>query len=72
MLTEQQYASLKRESRVSGVSRSEIVRRALEEAFGLEEPARVRGVELKLGLWRDPDAAAVGRRLRRRFRLRRR
>jgi hypothetical protein len=71
MLTESQYSALSRESRVSGVSRSEIVRRALDEAFGIEEPTRVRGIELKLGLWRDPDAAAVGRRLRRFWRRKR-
>jgi hypothetical protein len=72
MLTQAQFDALARESRASGVSKSKIVRRALEDALGVEDPMRVRGVELKLGIWRDPDGAAVGRRLARlRFRRKR-
>ncbi len=70
-LTERQYEFLSFEAYVSGLTRGELVRRALEHTYPLRERPRVGGIELNVGLFRDPDAAIVGRRLRRRFTLRR-
>lgn len=65
MLTQAQYDALKREAGISSISMGEYVRRALNAVLGIEEPRRVRGVEVKLAVWREPDAAVVGKRLRR-------
>jgi hypothetical protein len=63
MLDEDQYAYLVGESKRTGLSRSELVRRALDETFRPEARKRVRGFDLGFGIWRSPDAAVAGRRI---------
>jgi hypothetical protein len=61
-LTDEQYAFLRVESHVTGLPMAELVRRALELAYPAAERPRVRGWDFRLGVWRRPDAAVVGRR----------
>ena len=63
MLDEDQYAYLVAEASRTGLSRSELVRRALDETFRPEARKRVRGFDLGFGVWRSPDAAVAGRRV---------
>lgn len=67
-LEDSQYAVLTAESARSSVSVAELIRRAIDGAFGLDESRRTGGLELSLGVWRRPDAAVVGRRSGVRFR----
>ena len=62
MLTDEQYAFLKRESQRTGLSAAELVRRALDAGYRPEQRPRVRGFDVSLGVWRSPDAAVTGRR----------
>jgi hypothetical protein len=62
MLTDAQYAYLKRESARTGLSMGELVRRALDASYRPEARRRIRGFDVGLGVWRTPDAALVGRR----------
>lgn len=64
VLTDDQYTFLRAESARSGLSMSELVRRAVDYADRPERRPRVGGFEVALGLWKRPDAATVGRRLR--------
>ena len=64
-LREEQHDFLSRESARSGLSLAELVRRALDTAYDLRPRARVKGYELSVAVWREPDAAIVGRELRR-------
>jgi hypothetical protein len=61
-LEDHQYRQLRRESERSSLTMAELVRRALDKAYGSNEERRIPGVELSVGLWRRPDAALVGRR----------
>lgn len=61
-LTDRQHAMLKEESARTGLPISELVRRAVDAVYRPNARFRARGLELSLGLWRDPDAATVGRR----------
>ena len=61
-LEDAQYDALTLESERSSLSVAELIRRAIDGAFGFDEPRRTRGVELSFGVWRRPDAAVVGRR----------
>ncbi len=63
MLESEQYAYLIDESLRTGLSRSELVRRAVDATFRPEARKRVRGFDVGFGVWRDPDASVVGRRL---------
>jgi hypothetical protein len=63
MLEPEQAAFLIAESVRTGLSRSELVRRALDETFRPEARFRVRGFDLGFGIWRSPDAAIAGRRV---------
>ncbi len=47
----------------TGLSRSELVRRALDETFRPEARFRVGGFDIGFGVWRSPDAAIAGRRV---------
>ena len=58
-----QYELLVAESRATDLALAELVRRAVDIAFQPEKRPKVRGFEFKLGLWRDPDAAVVARRV---------
>jgi hypothetical protein len=62
MLDPEHVAYLVWESHRTGLSRSELVRRALDETFRPEARKRVRGFDVGFGLWRSPDAAVAGRR----------
>jgi hypothetical protein len=61
-LTDEQLAFLREESHLTGLSMAELVRRALDLAYPTRARPRVRGWDLRLGVWRRPDAAVVGRR----------
>ena len=61
-LTERQYAFLFSERERTGLSVAELLRRAVDETYRLEERPRVRGFDVAVGVWRRPDAAVVGRR----------
>jgi hypothetical protein len=63
LLEEEQFAYLAAESARTGLSRSELVRRALDETFRPEARRRLRGFDVSFGLWREPDAALAGRRV---------
>jgi hypothetical protein len=63
MLEPEQVDFLIAESLRTGLSRSELVRRALDETFRPEARFRVRGFDLGIGVWRSPDAAIAGRRV---------
>lgn len=64
MLTADQLDVLKHEAGRSGLSMGELVRRAVDNVYRLESRRRVRGFELSTALWRELDAAVVGRRVR--------
>jgi len=63
MLEPEQVEYLIGESLRTGLSRSELVRRAIDETFRPEARIRVRGFDLGIGVWRSPDAAVAGRRI---------
>jgi hypothetical protein len=60
-LPDRQYELLRSESLRSSLSMAELVRRAIDSAYRPRARPVVRGIELSLGLWRQPDAAVVGR-----------
>jgi hypothetical protein len=64
ILTDEQHAFLRGEAERTGLSMGELVRRALDYAYRLEDRKRVGGFEVALGIWKRPDAALIGRRLR--------
>ena len=61
-LTDEQHEFLRSESHLTGLSVAELVRRALEVAYPEAERPRIRGWDVRLGVWRRPDAAVAGRR----------
>jgi hypothetical protein len=61
-LTDDQYEFLADEAHRTGLSRAELVRRALDASYRPAERPRVRGFDFSLGIWRSPDAAVAGRR----------
>jgi len=63
-LTDRQHARLLDEAWRSGLSMAELVRRAVDAVYRPSARATVGGFELNVGLWRRPDAAIAGRRLR--------
>lgn len=62
-LTDRQHALLLDEAFRSGLSLAELVRRAVDCVYRPYQPPRVGGVEVSIGVWRRPDAAVVGRRV---------
>lgn len=70
VLRDEQYEFLHFERSRTGLPVSELIRRAVDFAYMPEARRRVAGYEVNLGVWRDPDAAAIGRRLRPRWRRR--
>ena len=64
MLTDRQHAFLRDESWRTGLPMAELVRRAVDKTYRPHSRPTVKGLEISLGLWRRPDAAVVGRRVR--------
>jgi hypothetical protein len=62
LLTSRQHELLVDESERSGLAMAELIRRAVDHTYRRDSRARVRGVEISLGVWRRPDAAVAGRR----------
>lgn len=54
-LTDEQYAVLKRESRRTGVSLAELVRRALARVYGAPERSSAEALHESFGAWKDRD-----------------
>ena len=54
-LTDDQYATLKRESARTGVSLAELVRRAVARVYGRRGSQSVDGFEASFGAWKDRD-----------------
>ena len=65
MLDDRQYLVLRDEAARSGLTMSELVRRAVDTTYRPYSRRRFRGVELSVGAWVRPDEAVVGRRVRR-------
>ena len=63
-LQDRQHAFLADESNRTGLSIAELVRRAIDTTYRPDIRPVVHGFELSLGLWRRPDAAVAGRRVR--------
>jgi hypothetical protein len=62
IFTDRQHAFLVEESRRTGLSMGELVRRAVDGVYRPFDRPRIGGFELNVGIWRQPDAAVVGRR----------
>jgi hypothetical protein len=64
LLTDRQHAKLHDESERTGLPLGELLRRAVDHTYRDRARPTVRGFELSLGVWRRPDAAVAGRRVR--------
>ena len=63
-LRDEQRSYLLNESARSGLSMSELIRRAVDATYPIATRRQVGGFEVNVGLWRRLDAAVTGRRLR--------
>ena len=63
-LEDAQHDLLRAEATVSGVSMAELIRRAIDQVYRPWVRPTVRGFEVNVGLWKRPDAAVIGRRVR--------
>jgi len=63
-LTDAQHALLKAEAAVAGISMAELIRRAVDHVYRPWVRPKVQGYEVNLAVWKRPDAAVVGRRVR--------
>jgi len=63
MLAPEQFVFIANEALRTGLSRSELVRRAIDETYRPEARRRVAGFDIGFGIWRAPDAAVAGRRV---------
>jgi hypothetical protein len=61
-LTDRQYDVLNGEANRTGLSMAELVRRLVDRAWTPGRRPKVNGFEVSVGLWKQPDAAVVGRR----------
>jgi hypothetical protein len=61
-LTDRQHGFLRDESDRTGLSLAELVRRAVDRTYRPHSRPKVGGFELSVGVWRERDAAGVGRR----------
>jgi hypothetical protein len=68
-VTDRQLQTLRVESDRTGLSVSELIRRAIDATFRPGSRVRLRGLEISVGVFREPDAAAAGRRRQRRVQL---
>jgi hypothetical protein len=62
LVTETQREVLVAEADRTGLSVTELVRRAIDRVYRPDARPRAAGFELSVGVWRRPDAAVVGRR----------
>jgi hypothetical protein len=62
LVTDGQKAVLDAEANRTGLSVTELVRRAIDAAYRPKSRPRLNGIEISVGLWRRPDAAVAGRR----------
>jgi hypothetical protein len=62
LVTERQHEALVTEANRTGLSVTELVRRAIDNSYRPDSRPRAGGFEVSLGLWRRPDAAIAGRR----------
>jgi hypothetical protein len=62
-LDDWQHAFLREEARRTGLSMAELVRRAVDATYRPYRRPRLAGYEVSLGVWRRPDAALAGRRV---------
>lgn len=60
-LTDSQYEQLRAESDRSDLPMAELIRRAVDAVYRPNSRVRVGGLELNVGIFRQPDAAVVGR-----------
>ena len=61
-LTDRQHAFLRDEAARTGLSMSELIRRAIDTTYRQHARPRLAGYELSFGLWKRPDVALAGRR----------
>ena len=61
MLSDRQYALLRYEALRSGLSIAELMRRGVDQTYQPKRRPVVRGYEVGVSLWRQPDVAVVGR-----------
>ena len=59
-----QWRLLKEESVRSSISMAELIRRAIDHTYRPYFRARIRGYEINFGIWKRPDSAIAGRRVR--------
>jgi hypothetical protein len=59
---ERHYVFLREEAALSGLPMAELIRRALDFTYLDEGRPKIKGWQASIGLWRNPDAAVVGRR----------
>jgi hypothetical protein len=64
-LTDEQHAYLLAEADVSGLSMAELIRRAVDHVYRPWVRPRVSGWDVNFGVFRRPDAAVIGRRVKR-------
>jgi hypothetical protein len=60
-VTERQYRLIVEESVRTGLSMATLVRRAIDSTYRPAQRHRLKGYVLSFGVWREPDAAFVGR-----------
>jgi hypothetical protein len=66
-LRDRQYDLLMDESIRSGVSMAELIRRAIDHVYRPWIRPKAKGYEVSVAVWKRPDAAVLGRRVRSRL-----
>jgi hypothetical protein len=64
MLSDRQLSLLRDESGRTDVSVGELIRRAVDKVYRPRARLAFRGYEVAFSVWKRPDAAVVGRRVR--------
>jgi hypothetical protein len=62
-LDDRQHAFLRDEAHRTGLSMAELIRRAVDATYLPYQRRRLAGYEVSVGVWRRPDAALAGRRV---------
>jgi len=63
-LEDAQHELLRAEAALAGLSMAELIRRAVDQVYRPWVRPKVKGFEVNVALWKRPDAAVVGRRVR--------